>query len=204
LPELQILVAQDCHFVEAACDTPLIAIGRVAGYNRAVYGISKSASPILFEASGLNALVATTKLSQFASGRYAPHREWRALWNWILNQLAPDAAVNLDWDPLVKPAGEKNAFMSLRQEKDCFRAGVHWYLDSGLLVPHDRYSNLVESLKSGGESSGFLEVGKSPGDGTYGILEGYSSRIRFDGRQDERIILRADRNAESAMVLSVD
>lgn len=204
LPEFQILVAQDCHFVTAACDAPVLVLGRVAGYNRAVYGMPKPAAPILFEAPSLNAWVATTKLSQFASGRYAPHREWRALWNWILQQLAPDTAINLDWAPMVRPAGEKNALMSLRQEKDCFTAGVHWYLDSGLLVPHDRYASIVESLKSGSETSVFPGAWRISGDGSEGILEGYSSRIRFDGRQEARIVLRADCNVESAMVLAVD
>jgi hypothetical protein len=204
LPMLQILVAHDCHFVEAACDAPLVVVGRVAGYNRAVFGVPKSAAPILFEAPRLNALVATTRLSGFASGRFAPHREWRALWNWVLNWLAPRAAVDIDWEPAVKPAYARDARLSQREESECFAAGVEWYLQSGMLVPRDRWPSLVESLKSGRESSAFVAAEKTPSDGTDGIMEGYSSKIRFDGLQDERIVLRADCNAESAMVLAVD
>lgn len=204
LPKLQILVAQDCHFLETAGDAPLVVIGRVAGYNRAIYGIPKSAAPILFQAPESGALVATTALSHFFTARYAPHREWRALWNWILNRLASDAPMDIDWQPAVRPAFAKSARLSPEQENECFVTGVRWYLDSGLIVPNDRWPSLVAALKSGQESSGFVPISKNPGDGTHGILEGYSSKIHTDGTQDERIVLRADCNAETAMVLAVD
>jgi hypothetical protein len=204
LPKLQILVAQDCHFVEAAADKPLVVVGRVAGYNRAVFGIPKSAHPILFEVPQLNALVATTQLSRFVTGRFSPHREWRALWNWILNRLAPGVAVDIDWQPVVAPAYSKNTQLSPSERNECFAAGVNWYLNSGLIVPRDRWPHLVKTMMAGQESAPFMAPGKAPGDGFHGILEGYSSRVRYDGLQDERTVLRADCNAETAMVLAVD
>ena len=204
LPKLQILVAQDCHFLETTSDAPLLVVGRVAGYNRAVYGIPKSAAPILFEDSKSDALVATTALSCFITARYAPHREWRALWNWILNRLSPAEAINVDWQPAVHPAYGKNDRLSPEQQRECFSSGVRFYLDSGLMVTNNRWPSLLAALQKSQESSEFVPAEKTPGDGTHGILEGYSSRIRFDGMQDERLPLRADCNAESAMVLAVD
>jgi hypothetical protein len=44
---------------------------------------------------------------------------------------------------------------------------------------------------------------RTAGDGSLGILEGYASGIQFDGTQLQRLPLRADCQAESAMVLAL-
>lgn len=204
LPRLQIMVAQDCQFLKTVCDNPLVVIGRVAGYNTAVYGIPTNASPILFEKPELNAFIATTKLSQFITARYAPYQEWRALWNWLLNDLSPGHSIDVDWTPAVTAAYAKNAPIGPREEMNCFKTGEQWYLNSGLLVSDSRWPQILNWIKTNGGETAYADHLDHLGDGSNGILEGYASGIRFDGQQKQRIVFRADCQAESAMVFAVN
>src|SRR6185295_11302817 len=61
-----------------------------------------------------------------------------------------------------------------------------------------------ESLAENGETTDAARRGAPEGNGSLGILEGYASGILPDGTQPRRLPLRADCNAESAMVLALD
>ena len=88
LAKLRILAIHDCRFVPLKAEDPHIVVGRVAGFDTAVYGLPKESFPILCELpkreGGGEVLVATTKLSHFVTGRYAPSNAWRAIWNHVL------------------------------------------------------------------------------------------------------------------------
>ena len=65
---------------------------RVAGYDTAVYGLPEETWPLLFEYGKRgDLLIATTKLSQFVTARYAPSRGWAEVWKMILTWLAPSS-----------------------------------------------------------------------------------------------------------------
>ena len=67
---------------------PDLVMARVAGFDTAVYGLpSTGAYPILFEHAGV--LVATTKLSQFVTARYAPSEAWGPIWRRVFEWLCP-------------------------------------------------------------------------------------------------------------------
>src|SRR5581483_4859578 len=80
LPKLRILAIHDCHYTPAKAAHPLLVAGRVAGFDTAVYGIPTTAQPLLFEIPDRNIFIATTKLSGFITGRYAPARDWQTIW----------------------------------------------------------------------------------------------------------------------------
>ncbi|HKI88007.1 MAG TPA: hypothetical protein VKA38_03200, partial [Draconibacterium sp.] len=69
LQKLRILAIHDCHFVPVENDNPDIVIARVAGFDKAVYGLPNETFPVLYEmpqqGSQGSVLVSTTKLSQF-------------------------------------------------------------------------------------------------------------------------------------------
>lgn len=71
LAPMRIVAVQDCHYIPFEAKTPWMVVAKVAGFDTAVYGLPESAEPILFEHSD-GVLVATTKLSHFVTGRYAP------------------------------------------------------------------------------------------------------------------------------------
>lgn len=205
LPRLRILAIHDCHYTPAKAAHPMLVVGRVAGFDTAVYGLPATAQPLLFEIPGRNIFVATTKLSGFITGRYAPARDWQAVWQTILARLDPQHAPHkLTWLPIVSPAFGPETKLPPHFEKSAFSAFANWITNSRLLVPPDREAAIASSLKVNGETAATPGSDEPIGDGSLGILEGYASGIRFDGGQIQRLPLRDDCNSECAMILALD
>ena len=94
--ELPILDFHDGRYVPVEFANADLVLARVAGFDKAVYGLpAEGVKPILFKAPQGEVLVATTKLSQFVTGRYEPVKSWGTVWNWILAWLSPQAP--LQW-----------------------------------------------------------------------------------------------------------
>lgn len=204
LPKLSILAVHECQFLTAPASNPLLVIARVAGFDNAVYGLPKDATPLLFEVPDKKILVATTKLSNVTTGRYAPARDWQTIWNFILSRLDPDhAPFAIKWTPLVLPAYSATEKLPARYEKRAFDAAAKWITQSQLLVPPSREKEIRDALVAGAETAP-LPAEKLNGDGSLGILEGYASGVQHDGTQLQRLPLRADCHLESAMVLALD
>ena len=202
LPKLHILSISGCRFFAVKADDPLLVIARVAGFDTAVYGIPDSASPILFKLPGRDALIATTKLSGFVTGRYAPTADWGILWERILGMLDPESSVSLKWTPTVHPAYGPDDKLPTDAERRAFVEGVGWYLNSRLLVSAKEKPEVGKLLLSGAECRP-VPSSHETGDGSCGILEGYAAGIDHDGSQLQRVPLRDDCNAEVAMALAV-
>jgi hypothetical protein len=159
---------------------------------------------VLFSLDGGRAWVATTKLSGFVTGRYAPTREWTALWSNILNHVSSAQWTRLKWEPVIQPAYERDARLPRDVGDRAFRAAVQWQFDSQLLLAEERWPEVRAVLLRGGELIPAPPANRSVGDGRFGILEGYTSQIQHDGQQLQRAPLRADCQAESAAVLALD
>jgi hypothetical protein len=71
-------------------------------------------------------------------------------------------------------------------------------------VSESRKPLITKLLSRGVETTDPPRADDEVGDGSQGILEGYASQIRPDGSQPQRTPLRADCNAETAMVLALD
>jgi hypothetical protein len=204
LPHGRLLTAHDCKVLPVEVENPLVVIGRVAGYNHAVYGIPTNAQPILFEMENGRVLVATTRLSGFLSGRFAPGQEWRALWNQILNRLGADATLQSEWTPLVTTMCGPAEKLPSKVERKAFDSAVRWHFDSGLLITEEQSEPLKKLMREGAQLPEDAPLSMETGDGRFGILEGFFSNIRPDGRQTPIVVVRADCQAESAMVLAMD
>ncbi len=196
LPKPKILAIHDCHFLPTSAPNPDIVVARVAGFDTAVYGLPKETFPILFELPGGGALVATTKLSQFVTARYAPTEAWRAIWTAILRWLCPGRTIpDLTWTPAVRPSFAAREKLPSDVEARAFRRGATWFLRSGLLATQSADRELAAGVHLDP-----VQVG----DGTHGILEGFSARIHQDGRQDVLGGKRSDCNGESAMAIALN
>ena len=204
LPRLSILAVHDCSFLPASARDPLIAVARVAGFDTAVFGLPEMAFPLLFEVPEDNLIIATTKLSGFVTGRYAPYPAWKTIWEHILRGLDPASPVELRWTPTVRPAYGPREKLSADAERRAFSEGVRWYLNSRLLVHESDKAEIDGLLKSGAETRPAPGPDAGAGDGSLGILEGYAARIRHDGSQIQRVPMRADCNAEVAMAFALD
>jgi hypothetical protein len=218
LAKLSILAAHDCHFVPvgtAAAGTnaalggglaqPDLVVARVAGYDTAVYGIPPAgAFPILVQWPERKLWVATTKLSGFVTARYAPAHDWEWVWQRILSELAPGSSFRLKVQPVVTPAYGPEAKLPRRFQREAFDAAAQWFRSSHLLVHPQEWPTLKPALAANTEVAAAARLDAPEGDGSLGILEGYASGIGWDGNQMRRLPLRADCNAESAMVLALE
>jgi hypothetical protein len=154
-----------------------LAVARVAGYDRAVYGLPEDAFPVLFEFPASQILVATSKLSQFVRGRYGPQSAWKAIWERLLRWLDPSGeAPALTWTPTVRVQAGPQTPLSDDPERAAFDRSVKWFRE-----------HVVYSI-----------------DWKKGAIEGFESTIDHEGRQMRRPWIRGDCTAETAMVFAYD
>lgn len=208
LKRLRILMVHKCSFVEVReADAGPTATGlhlvlaRVAGFDTAVYGLPEETLPLLFEHPSQDVLMATTKLSHFVTGRYAPAEAWASVWRWILTWLTKGEIVQrLRLTPTVRPTYTAASSLPDDVEQQAFRRGVRWYRQARLLI-HPRWQEEARHrLHSYHDGTGPGPQGDWPvGDGRHGMIEGAGSYIYPDGTQDWRYFVRADCVGEASM-----
>jgi hypothetical protein len=181
-------------------------LAKVAGVDTAVFGLKDTpAVPLLFDHPRGNLLVATGKLSGFVTGRYMPTEAWRTIWQTILSRLQPGGpAAELTWTPTVHASYGPEEPLPADAERQALRRSAQWILRSRIL----RHPNWPQKILD--RSTGYNTVREMPaadwplGDGSLGILEGFSSTIRADGSQPMRYAVRNDCTTEVAMLMALD
>jgi len=201
LAPLRILAIHDCHFVPVHADGPHLVAARVAGFDTAVYGLPETVFPILFEHPRGGVLVATTKLSQFVTARYAPTEAWGTIWAAILAWLTEDPPP-LGWTPAVRPSFERADAVPADVEIQALRRAAQWYTNAKLLVHPDWEDEVAAEKKRKDQVGTAPDPAWPSGDGSRGLLEGFSATIGHDGRQQVRYWMRNDCMGESAMALA--
>ena len=205
LQKMRILMVQDCHFLPTEAADPHLVLAKVAGYDTAVFGLPpEGVWPLLFTHPRGDVLVATTKLSQFVTARYAPADAWPPVWKMVLGWLANGAQVpEPRWTPVVRPSYGKTDQLPADAERQAIKRGVDWFA-KGRLYIHPDWQDLMAAA-----GKYYDRVGPGPtadlpvGDGSLGLLEAYSSRIEWQGTQPVRWYTRADCNSEAAMALAL-
>ena len=195
LKKMRIMMINDCHYLPVEAKNPHLVLARVEGYDTAVYGLPKEVHPIFFEHPRGDILVATTKLSQFVTGRYAPTEAWGPVWRMILGWLQPgQTAPTLTWTPTVRPSFSKSEPLPPDAQDRAIRRGVEYYGKSRLYIhPSWPKDTGIDPIPAAWPA----------GDGTYGIGECYiSKRIFIDGTQAVSRTVRTDCNLEAAMGLA--
>jgi hypothetical protein len=218
LQKLHILAIHDCRFVTMKAENSDIVIARIAGFDSAVYGLPKETFPVLSEipqpeeTGGL--LVATTKLSQFLTARYAPADAWRAIWEHIFSWLQPGQEISdLKWTSFVRPSYTTEDTLPPDIERVALKRGIDWYFNSHMLLHPDmmqqynKPANLPVPSKADPDLTQDWPYGHRTakmfknvliGDGTLGIMEGFDAKIFSDGSQAVHWWNRGDCNGEVA------
>lgn len=203
LPAMHLLAMHDCRFLPVVADHPAIVLGRVAGFDRAVFGLPKESFPVLFKLRD-GVWVATTKLSNFVTARYAPSDDWLTLWRHLLDELDPQGAPHrLAAEDSVHPAYGAELPLPANAELEALSRCAAWYKNSRLLISKAREPEIHRLLQENIEVTPPPSADADEGDGSYGILEGYASQILPDGSQLQRTPIRADCQAETAAVLAL-
>ena len=219
LQRLRILVIHGCRFVPMAADDPAIVVGRVAGFDTAVYGLAEESHPILFELPPRtgrgDVLIATTKLSNFLTGRYAPYDAWQTVWRSILGWLRPSVtAPQLQWQPIVRPSFGAGAVLPEDGERRAVQKGIDWYFNSRMVMHADMMEKYLRPANEpvppsadpdesrdwpyGHRTATMPDLSTPPGDGSLGVLEGFNAKVFADGTQTALWWKRNDCNGEIA------
>jgi hypothetical protein len=204
LQPLRIVMINGCRSVPVQSPQPHLVLAKVAGVDTAVFGLQDTPTePVLFDHPRGNLLVATTKLSHFVSGRYMPAQAWRTIWQTILSRLQPGApATDLVWQPTVRPAYAADEPLPADGEQQALRRSAEWLIRSRILR-HPRWPQEVLDRSLRYNTVRDMPAADWPlGDGSLGILEGFSSTIRAGGGQPMRYAVRNDCTSEVAMHLA--
>jgi len=218
LEKFRIIAIHDCRFIPVKAENADIVIAHVAGFDNAVYGLPKETFPVLFvipqiqNMGGL--MVATTKLSQFITARYAPADAWKTIWKHIFTWLLPnDQLPELRWIPIVRPSYGICESLPHDIEREALIRGIdlffnsHMILHPSMMAQYNKPANLPTPAKADPDLTQDWPYGhrtaKMPknvpiGDGTLGIMEGFDSKIFSDGSQAVRWWNRNDCNGEVA------
>ncbi len=110
-----------------------LANATVAGYDTADFGLTDCTPYSMLEtnASG-NVLIASTKLSQFISARYAPYERWQKLWLAVISWVSGTKVADISWTPLVKANYNKGQTLSANAYKDAVNLNTQWYINNML------------------------------------------------------------------------
>ncbi|MFH1006053.1 MAG: hypothetical protein V1800_00960 [Candidatus Latescibacterota bacterium] len=201
----RILMIHGCQYVPVCCKQSHIVLGRVAGFDYALYGLPEETFPILFEHPNGNLLIATTKLSQFVTGRYAPSEAWGAVWQWIMGWVCPAAEIpKLHWALSVCPSHPADGRLPDGVQRSAVCRGVRWFENAKLFIHPTWKDEARRRLLEFHDGTGIGPEKDWPvGDGTCGMIEGASSKVHPDGTQDWRYFLRNDCTGEVAMAMAV-
>ncbi len=206
LPPMRIAIINACRLIPADVASPHLVAAKVAGVDTAVFGLKDTPTyPVLFEHPRGDILVATTRLSHFVTGRSMPQDAWAAIWHMILRWVQPDSDVPpLTWRATVRPTYGADEALNSDVEREALRRAAAWVTRSRILRHPDWPQESLDWALT------YNTVRSKPaddwpvGDGSLGMLEGYSSTIHLDGGQPMRYAVRNDCMSEVAMALACD
>ncbi|WP_126974464.1 hypothetical protein [Gynurincola endophyticus] len=207
LPSMSILGINGAHLIDINVNKPLLVMAKIAGFDHAQFGLDSTRYyPLLFQKD--NALIATTSLSNFKTGRFGPVDSWKYTWEGILKWITRNEKfrfTNFSADPV--PMYAKNEILPANASKIAIAKGTEWLWKARLFI-HPSWEQEKMDLyqpKNGDPNLYFgppITKDLLQGDGSRGIMEGHGSTIYHDGTQDYRYFIRADVQGESAFLLA--
>lgn len=204
LQPMELLGINDAYTRVAQVDNPLIVLAKVAGMDKAEFGLTDAkAYPLLTQQNGM--LIAFTKLSNFKLGRYEPLESWKTVWRYIVSFVTDEASFNFKhaWHSDVSPSYGRKELLPKQAGKEMIKKGSDWFFKGCFLIDSTWKKLQLEKQGDGTMPVGVeLAKGTKVGNGSLGILEGHASNIYYNGEQDYRYWLRADVQGESAFALA--
>ncbi len=201
---LAILGVNGLHYISM---TPLgekehIVAAKVAGFDSAIYGLPKKREPLLFELHDYPVLVSTTNFSRFVSGRYAPVKEWGAVWTRILKYVLPEVKIReLEWNQVLGTSYSQKEKLPGDFQRKSLSRGIEWYKNARMLIPGN-YSDTLHRLVDSGIQRLQWNQDIPSGDGSNGVFECIFSKIDEKGSQPIGIMERGDCVSETSMAFA--
>ncbi len=108
-----------------------LANATVAGYDTADFGLNDCTPYSMLETNAAgNVLIASTKLSQFISARYAPYERWQKLWLAVISWVSQTNVSSIEWTPLVTANYGKTEALSSNAYKTAVDLNTKWYINN--------------------------------------------------------------------------
>lgn len=203
LRQMSLLGLNDCHIYPANIKNPLLSYARVAGFDKATFGLTDTdVYPLLWRKG--NNLISQSCLTNFASARHSPLDTWRKIWTGILRWLYKDNSIIIGkWPSDPHPAFTADAQISSDDRRHAIEKGARWIGNARLLL-HPSWRDTLYKYQGDGIAPWGPSVNETflSGNGSCGVLEGHGSSIDHNGRQNYRYWLRADVQGEVAFLMA--
>ena len=201
------LLSINCgYYFDAKAEHPLLLLAKVAGFDRAEYGLKETPICPVFYKHGDNLWISTTQLSNFAQARFMPEYRWKNFWEWFLGCLNGTSGITLNnWTSYVAPAYGRTEPLADSARIHSIQKGVEWFYNGHFLVDKSWKADWYDKYQGDGSMPVGPELPRNAidGDGSMGMLEGHCSAIYADGRQAYRYWLRNDVQGEASMAFAI-
>lgn len=206
LPAMSILGINGCHLIPMEVKKPIISFAKVAGFDKAQFGLTDTKTyPLLF--TERNNMYCTSSFSEFIKGRFGPIDHWKYVWEGIIRWITKNdkfVITNIPADP--RPMYNADEILSDEARKIAIDKGSQWLWKARLFI-HPSWEETISNYQpKGGDPNLFFgpPVSKDMllGDGSRGVMEGHGSHIYHDGSQMYRYFTRADVQGETAYLLA--
>lgn len=201
--DFDLLGLSSCSIIPISEDVkPIISFAKVAGYDKADFGLSgTTVYPLLFEWNKV--LISTTCLTNFKTASYRPTDAWKNVWINILGWLTGEDIVLDKWNADPQPTYSATQELPVSARINAIKKGSDWFFKSKFIIHPSWYAELMKIAGDGSHPVGNTIPENWPvGDGTFGVLEGHVSNVHPDGSQDVRYMIRNDVQGETAFALS--
>ena len=203
LPPMALMTVNDCRIIPVQVNDPLVVYAKVAGFDRAEYGLSDTdVFPLLFMADEYT-MVALSAISNFRTARFGPSASWKILWETVIGWLAGEKVSLYSWSTDPKPMFTKNENLPESAGKEAVRKGAEWLYKARFFV-HPSWEKMATKYQGDAIAPAGPPVPQNfpNGDGCLGILEGHQSYIYHDGSEQYRYWRRCDVQGEVAFLLA--
>ena len=187
LPFMSLLSFNRCILKETSdsINHPILVAAKVAGFDKAVYGLKDTETrPVLYYRTP-HLLVSTTCISHFASDRYMPEQKIKSLYEYIFRWLLSKNTVTFSsWITYITPSYTPSDVLPENAGYESIKKGIEWFYNGHFLVNSEWKQNWVD---------------KYMGDGTMPIGPSIPDQFQNgDGSQLYRYWMRADVQGEAS------
>ena len=203
LPQMSVLTVNDCSIIRTEVADPLVVYAKVAGFDKAEYGLTDTdVYPLLFLCNR-NVMVSATRLSEFSTSRFGPDRSWKAFWETVVSWLCRENVSLEGWKSDPSPMYSKDEPLPADARITAVRKGADWLFKAKLFI-HPSWKKQALEYQGDGTNPFGPPVPQTAlcGNGSLGVLEGHASNIYLDGRQQYRYWRRCDVQGEVSFLLS--
>ncbi len=163
LPAMKLLTINGSYILPGKHEHTILAVAKVAGMDKAVYGLKDTPYHSLLYRYNEQILVSTSALSHFADARFLPQQAWQSVWNGILSFLTGQPTTLHSWT-----YGREDA-LAPDAHRHSVEKGIEWFYNGHFLVDSSWKKDWLDKYTGDGSAPFGPELPRTAKDGD-GIL----------------------------------